>query len=128
MRRVDRKASMGRLFHARPVAAPVIRAVTLLAAAACLFGVLACAGAAPASELRIVVELVASTDDGTAVAREVSRVAQLPARHLAAVSASRHALALACGDAVACERGLQRLRAAASRFASVEIDARRTRH
>ena len=128
MRRVGRKASMGRLFHVRPSAAPVIRAVTLMAAATCLFGVVACAAATRTSELRIVVELVEPTDDGTAVAREASRLAQLPARHLAAVSPSRHALVLACGDAAACEQGLQRLRAAGSRFASVEIDARKTRH
>ena len=106
----------------------MIRAVALLAAATCLFGGVACAAAKPASELRIVVELVGPTDDGTAVAREASRVAQLPVRHLAAMSPSRHALALACGDATTCEQGMQRLRAAGSRFVSVEIDARKTRH
>jgi hypothetical protein len=47
---------------------------------------------------------------------------------LPATSPQWHALALACGDDSACEAALQRLRAAASTYDSVQREQRRQPH
>ncbi len=89
--------------------------------------VAACANetTAPKSPMRLIVKLAQPSEDGAAIARQVSRSAGVPARYLAATSAAWHAVALECDGAKACEAALERLRADSRHFEAVERDERK---
>lgn len=101
---------------------------------ACLSFLLLCSGLVAAcanestaaqSPLRLIVKLAQPSEDGAAIARQVSRSAGVPARYLAATSAAWHAVALDCDSARACEAALERLRADRRNFEAVERDDRK---
>ena len=95
--------------------------VALLFCSAMLAG---CA-AEPPSPMRLMIKLAQPLDDAASITRLVSSRAGVPARYVAASSASWHAVALECGGPGACEAALQRLRAERSVFEAVERDERK---
>ena len=109
-----------------------------LSLAALLFactGITACAvEPAPAprqaagAEWRVLVKLSQPSTDAEAIARRAGELSGVPVRYVAATSPQWHALALACGDDSACEAALQRLRAAAATYDSVQREQRRQPH
>jgi hypothetical protein len=105
--------------------------LTLPLAAVAAAGVLS-ACAAPAAEpvpgpveVRLMVKLTRSSDDGTGIAAEVSRVAGVPASYRSLVSADWHALSLRCADPSACDAAIERLRQARATFEAVELEGRK---
>src|SRR5438105_4130469 len=110
----------------RPYTDAMPHSLAALAAAACL-AVTACA-AEPPHDLRVQVHLAQPLADADAVARQASRIAGAPVKHVVANSADWHVLALECADDAACERALQRLRDATSTYRSVDVDQRRRVH
>jgi hypothetical protein len=103
------------------------RLARLAALLLCCGLVAACANetTAPQSPMRLIVKLSQPSDDGAAIARQVSQSAGVPARYLAATSALWHAVALECDGAKACEAALERLRADSRHFDAVERDERK---
>lgn len=111
--------------------------VMLASGLACLTAVAACGAPASASmaaapaaaagpvELRVLVKLAQPSADATAIARETSTAAGVPARYLSGTSPQWHALALHCASAAECDAAMRRLRADAATFESIQLDERR---
>jgi hypothetical protein len=66
--------------------------------------------AAPHADTRVLVKLSRPASEPADVVGRVSRASGVPVRYQAAASPSWHAVWLACADADACQRALQRLR------------------
>ena len=90
----------------------------------------ACAGSpAPRTvERRVLVQLVQPSADAAAVSAAATRHARVPVSHAAAASPAWHALALRCESTDECEAAIERLRAARSIYAAVELEGRRQKN
>jgi hypothetical protein len=93
--------------------------------AACAVQPAPAAPPAPGSEWRVMVKLAEPSADPRQIAEQASRVSGVSVQHVAASSPQWHALVLACADEAACDAAMQRLRAAAATYASVQRDQRR---
>ncbi len=96
----------------------------LLAGAALVWWLAACAATPPDTELRVLVKLAQPSTDSVAIARLVSDRAGAAARYGGSVSLSWHSVVLTCG-ASDCETLLRRLRADPAAFSAVERDERK---
>jgi hypothetical protein len=92
--------------------------------AACVASVPA-AGVAMAADLRVLVKLRQPSEDGAAIAAQVSAAAGTTARYLAASSPQWHALMLQCADVQTCEAAFLRLGANQAAFEAVQRDERK---
>ena len=103
------------------------RVACIAALSLCSVLVAACASetATARSHMRLIVKLAQPSEDGAAIASQVSQSAGVPARYLAATSAAWHAVALECDGAEVCEAALARLRADSRHFDAVERDERK---
>ena len=80
---------------------------------------------APATEMRVLVQLAQPLADPARIADTAARSSGKPVRYLAASGSGWHALMLSCGDAAGCEGALQRLQADRDRFLAVQRDERK---
>lgn len=106
----------------RTLLATAVASMTWLAA--CVASVPA-AGVAMGADLRVLVKLRQPSEDGAAIATQVSAAAGTSARYLAASSPQWHALMLQCADVQACEVAFRRLSANQAAFEVVQRDERK---
>lgn len=78
--------------------------------------------AATQADLRLLVKLKEPSDDGAAIARAASAAAKRSARYLSSSGGQWHAIVVRCTAGADCDAAIQRLRADAATFESVERD------
>ncbi len=78
--------------------------------------------ASPQADLRLLVKLKEPSADGDAIARAAGAAAKRPARYLSSSGGQWHAIVVRCVAGADCDASIQRLRADAATFESVERD------